>query len=195
MRKHPLLAFATTSLGLIFGALSHGALSAQQHQGQPRPSIATTGANEYNDLATSEGDVQLLSYDAPMARKRVQRPPLTTDRRAQRATLRHQGLHHAERVKQLRLRTAAQKLAQDQTEATGVWASLRSCESGGNYKTDTGNGYYGAYQFSLSSWRVLGYGGLPNEAPPAIQDRAAKALAARQGWHAWPHCSWTAGLA
>lgn len=29
---------------------------------------------------------------------------------------------------------------------SGVWAALRQCESGGNYTTDTGNGYYGAYQ-------------------------------------------------
>ena len=25
----------------------------------------------------------------------------------------------------------------------GVWSQLRSCESGGNYSADTGNGYYG----------------------------------------------------
>ena len=30
----------------------------------------------------------------------------------------------------------------------GVWAVLRQCESGGNYADDTGNGYYGAYQFA-----------------------------------------------
>ena len=29
-----------------------------------------------------------------------------------------------------------------------VWAELRECESGDNYTIDTGNGYYGAYQFS-----------------------------------------------
>ena len=29
---------------------------------------------------------------------------------------------------------------------------LRLCESGGNYQTNTGNGYYGAYQFLISTW-------------------------------------------
>ncbi len=50
--------------------------------------------------------------------------------------------------------------------------TLRDCESGGNYAEDTGNGYYGAYQFSLATWERLGYGGLPNQAPPAVQDAA-----------------------
>lgn len=49
---------------------------------------------------------------------------------------------------------------------------LRTCESGGNYQDDTGNGYYGAYQFSLSSWERLGYSGLPSNASPETQDTA-----------------------
>jgi len=50
--------------------------------------------------------------------------------------------------------------------------ALRSCESGGNYADDTGNGYYGAYQFSLGTWERLGLSGLPSSAPPAVQDQA-----------------------
>ncbi len=49
---------------------------------------------------------------------------------------------------------------------------LRSCESGGNYADNTGNGYYGAYQFSLGTWARLGLTGLPSNAPAAIQDQA-----------------------
>ncbi|HSX46337.1 MAG TPA: ubiquitin-like domain-containing protein [Candidatus Saccharimonadia bacterium] len=49
---------------------------------------------------------------------------------------------------------------------------LRSCESGGNYADNTGNGYYGAYQFSLGTWQRLGYSGLPSNAPPSVQDQA-----------------------
>ena len=29
---------------------------------------------------------------------------------------------------------------------------LRQCESGGNYAINTGNGYYGAYQYDLQTW-------------------------------------------
>ena len=32
--------------------------------------------------------------------------------------------------------------------AGGVWLQLRECESGDNYAENTGNGFYGAYQFS-----------------------------------------------
>lgn len=74
------------------------------------------------------------------------------------------------------------------------FVALRDCESGGNYGADTGNGYYGAYQFTLSSWRDLGLGGLPSQAPPAVQDRAAQELQARRGWGQWPACSRRLGL-
>ncbi len=51
-------------------------------------------------------------------------------------------------------------------------AKLRACESGGNYADNTGNGYYGAYQFSLGTWQRLGNSGLPSNAPPSVQDQA-----------------------
>ena len=76
----------------------------------------------------------------------------------------------------------------------GVWAELRQCESGGNYAIDTGNGYYGAYQFSAATWHGLGFAGLPNQAPPAVQDEAAVELQARSGWGQWPACSRRLGL-
>lgn len=55
---------------------------------------------------------------------------------------------------------------------------LRMCESGGNYQINTGNGYYGAYQFSQSTWdRVARQRlGIPyaraDLAPPEVQDQA-----------------------
>jgi hypothetical protein len=70
-----------------------------------------------------------------------------------------------------------------------VWARLRSCESGGRYTTNTGNGFFGAYQFHPRTWRNLGYPGLPHQAPPEIQDEAARKLQARSGWGQWPVCS------
>ncbi len=73
--------------------------------------------------------------------------------------------------------------------APGVWAELRQCESSDNYSTNTGNGYYGAYQFALSTWYSLGETGLPSNAPPAVQDAAAQRLQAIAGWGQWPVCS------
>jgi hypothetical protein len=73
-------------------------------------------------------------------------------------------------------------------------AKLRACESGGNYQTNTGNGYYGAYQFALATWRGLGYSGYPHQAAPATQDEAVRKLQARSGWGQWPACSRRYGL-
>jgi hypothetical protein len=70
-----------------------------------------------------------------------------------------------------------------------IWAKLRKCESGGRYDANSGNGYYGAYQFSASTWHRLGYPGLPHQAPPEMQDEAARKLQARSGWGQWPACA------
>jgi hypothetical protein len=70
-----------------------------------------------------------------------------------------------------------------------MWQRLRNCEAGGRYEANSGNGYYGAYQFSAGTWRALGYGGLPHQAPPEVQDQAARKLQARSGWGQWPACS------
>ena len=70
-----------------------------------------------------------------------------------------------------------------------VWAALRKCESGGRYDLNTGNGYYGAYQFALGTWQRLGYPGYPHQATAAMQDEAAKRLQAAQGWGQWPECA------
>lgn len=78
--------------------------------------------------------------------------------------------------------------------AQGVWAELRQCESSGNYAVDTGNGYYGAYQFSLQTWQGLGYSGLPSNAPASTQDQAAQRLESERGWGQWPACSRKLGL-
>ncbi len=74
------------------------------------------------------------------------------------------------------------------------WLALRTCESGDNYTENTGNGYYGAYQFSQATWTGLGYPGRPDQEPPSMQDQAAAQLQAAAGWGAWPACSAALGL-
>jgi resuscitation-promoting factor RpfB len=56
----------------------------------------------------------------------------------------------------------------------GSWLyKLRICESGGNYQDNTGNGYYGAYQFSPGTWNSLNTGyARADLAPPSVQDSA-----------------------
>lgn len=56
--------------------------------------------------------------------------------------------------------------------------ALRTCETGGNYARNSGNGYYGAYQFLPSTWNSIAkkvgrpdlVGVLPSNANPADQD-------------------------
>ena len=78
--------------------------------------------------------------------------------------------------------------------AGGVWLQLRECESGDDYQANTGNGFFGAYQFSQQTWTDLGYPGRPDLEPPAMQDAAAQKLQAESGWGQWPACSAALGL-
>lgn len=76
----------------------------------------------------------------------------------------------------------------------GVWAQLAQCESGGDPKTNTGNGFYGMYQFTLETWQSLGGTGYPHEADAATQTAMAKKLQAQAGWGQWPGCADKLGL-
>lgn len=75
-----------------------------------------------------------------------------------------------------------------------VWDQVAQCESGGNWAINTGNGYYGGLQFSLSSWQAVGGSGLPSNASREEQIMRAEKLLAIQGWGAWPACSSKLGL-
>lgn len=69
------------------------------------------------------------------------------------------------------------------------WERLAQCESGGNWSINTGNGYYGGLQFSLSSWRAVGGTGYPHEASRATQIEMGRRLHAQGGWGHWPGCT------
>jgi hypothetical protein len=69
------------------------------------------------------------------------------------------------------------------------WDALAECESGGNWAINTGNGYYGGLQFSLSSWQGVGGTGYPHEASRETQIAMGIRLWESSGWGAWPACS------
>lgn len=75
-----------------------------------------------------------------------------------------------------------------------IWDRLAACESGGNWAINTGNGFYGGLQFTLSSWHAMGGAGYPNQASRSEQIQRAQLLQARQGWGAWPACAAKLGL-
>lgn len=71
--------------------------------------------------------------------------------------------------------------------------ALGACETRGMskrdaYRADTGNGYYGRYQFSLGTWHIVGGKVMPNEASPEEQDFRAVVLLKRFGPGHWPNC-------
>ena len=71
-------------------------------------------------------------------------------------------------------------------------ARLRSCE--GSYTSNTGNGYYGAYQFDKRTWGNYGGYKLASDAPAAVQDEKAWQTYKARGWQPWPTCKVKMGL-
>jgi LysM repeat protein len=80
------------------------------------------------------------------------------------------------------------------TVGGSVWDRLAQCESGGNWGTNTGNGYSGGLQFAPGTWRANGGSGSAHNASRAEQIRVAQRVLASQGWGAWPACSSRLGL-
>lgn len=68
------------------------------------------------------------------------------------------------------------------------WDAVAACESGGNWAINTGNGYYGGLQFSMSTWRANGGSGSPHNASREEQIRVAENVLNTQGIGAWPSC-------
>jgi len=71
------------------------------------------------------------------------------------------------------------------------WSAIAACESGGNWATNTGNGFYGGLQFTEQTWLANGggrYASSANLATPAQQIAVAQNVLASQGIGAWPVC-------
>jgi hypothetical protein len=77
---------------------------------------------------------------------------------------------------------------------TSTWDALAQCESGGNWSTNTGNGFSGGLQFTSSTWQAYGGTGSPADASREQQIAVAERVQASQGWGAWPSCSSQLGL-
>lgn len=84
-----------------------------------------------------------------------------------------------------------------QAASDAQWDRLAECESGGNWRINTGNGFYGGLQFTQGTW--VGHGGkkFAPRADLATREQqilVASHVAQTQGWGAWPSCSRKAGL-
>lgn len=65
------------------------------------------------------------------------------------------------------------------------WAALAECESGGDPRAVNPSGYYGLYQFALSTWASVGGSGNPIDASPDEQTYRAKLLYQKAGAGQW----------
>ncbi|MFJ8579578.1 transglycosylase family protein [Micromonospora sp. NPDC093277] len=76
------------------------------------------------------------------------------------------------------------------------WDAIAQCESGGNWRINTGNGYYGGLQFSKGTWN--GYGGQRYASRADLASRGEQIAIAEkvldgQGIGAWPVCGKKSG--
>lgn len=79
-----------------------------------------------------------------------------------------------------------------------VWDRLAQCEAGGNWATNTGNGYYGGLQFNKSTWDSNGGGQYAAYAHQATREQqiaiATLVRDRRGGYGPWPACARKLGL-
>jgi uncharacterized protein YabE (DUF348 family) len=72
------------------------------------------------------------------------------------------------------------------------WDRIASCESGGDWSINSGNGYYGGIQFDKQTWNAYGgsaFAPRPDMASKAEQiSIAEKVRDERGGYSAWPVC-------
>jgi len=71
------------------------------------------------------------------------------------------------------------------------WDAIAACESGGNWGTSSGNGFYGGLQFSQGTWDAYGGGQYASTAAGASRSQqisVAQRVLAGQGIGAWPVC-------
>jgi hypothetical protein len=79
------------------------------------------------------------------------------------------------------------------------WDMLAQCEAGGNWATNTGNGYHGGLQFHPGTWRAYGGEEFAPYAYLATREQqivvAERILASHGGtFRAWPGCRRKLGL-
>lgn len=80
-------------------------------------------------------------------------------------------------------------IAATPAQASSVnWDAIAQCESGGNWSTNSGNGFYGGLQFSQGTWKAYGGTGSPQGASREQQIAVAERVVQGQGIGAWPVC-------
>jgi hypothetical protein len=130
-------------------------------------------------LASRLADARDRGFSPRAYRRRVHDEPPA--RLAHRVRDLRRDLKDTRRAERRRARSA-------NASASPTLEAIAACESGGNPATDTGNGFYGKFQFTLQTWASVGGSGNPAAASEAEQNRRAALLYAREGASPWPVC-------
>lgn len=210
MRKNALL--ATSFFAVAFMAVGTSSANAQTTNENQAPAakppvnitvqpgdslskIGTDHATTYNRLYDANTQIQDPDMIHPGDTVRIPDPSEQLASRPLPANAPVEAVQASTQATQtIRRSTAAQPQAVASTAGAGVWDQLARCEAGGNWNTNTGNGYYGGLQFTPGSWRAAGGSGLPSEASREEQIARGEVLKAKQGWGAWPACASKLGL-
>ena len=168
MHAKTALAVAGSVLAAPSAALAAGADNHAADQGALHPSGKLT-----HDADLKDG---LVRRNVRLSRRLERKPRVRRLRTLPVSVLR-------DRNRRLRTRAARLKPA-----TPPHLAAIAACESGGDPSTDTGNGFYGKYQFTQQNWESVGGTGSPAAASEAEQDRRAAQLYARAGSSPWPVC-------
>lgn len=128
---------------------------------------------------------QVKDADQPVGYKKIQTPGV-----AGKKTVTYEiEMKNGQEISRKEIQSVVTAQAQKQVEVVGTksnysgslneWLSaLRQCEAGGSYTRNSGNGFYGAYQFMQGTWDRIApkigradlVGVVPSSASPADQD-------------------------
>jgi hypothetical protein len=129
----------------------------------------------------SSVQVPLAGHLTVAAQMRAEHTELAQERLAGRVRTLRRDIAEARRAERRRTQSRA-------ATASPALEAIAACESGGNPATDTGNGFYGKYQFTAQTWASVGGSGNPAQASETEQNRRAAMLYAREGASPWPVC-------
>jgi hypothetical protein len=169
----------TTSMLAVAGAL----LSVPAAYADPlKPALGghDTVAAQMRDEGRENRRADLVRQAFEVARRVAADNGERFDAQAERRRLRRMGAEE--------LRERMRELRESRFTASPTLQAIAACESGGDPTTDTGNGFYGKYQFDLATWQSVGGAGNPAHASEAEQDRRATILYEQAGASPWPVC-------
>jgi peptidoglycan hydrolase-like protein with peptidoglycan-binding domain len=175
LRRFAVLALAVLSLGLVAGVPTASARDSVRSQSVRAIHAAGTTVKAVQRALGVPAD-GIYGRQTKRAVRRFQRSHgLTVDGVSGPRTLEALGV-------------TAHDSSADDDDVTAILERIAECESGGDPTMNTGNGYFGKYQFSRATWRSVGGRGNPARASEAEQDRRARRLYRREGTKPWPVC-------